>query len=256
MKILSLCLCLIALSFPLTAETGAEIMQKVVENQKADSSALDISMSLIDSGGRVSERRIQTLAWEDGGRTKTITLFLEPAAVRNTRFLTIENHDRDDDRWIYLPSLRKVKRIAASEKDGSFMGSDFSYADISAQEVDEAVHILLREETLEGRHCYVVESRPTQQAESSYGKTVSWVDGETYLTVKVDLYAADAVSKVKEIVMEGLRQVQNRWIAEKITMKTLASGHSTVLETNQVKYDIPVNPGYFTTGFLQTGRIE
>ena len=106
---------------PLSAQTGREIMDKVLENQKPDSSAMDMQMNLIDSRGNESFRRIQTLTLDDNGNMKSITLFVEPTNIRNTRFLTIQNEGRDDDQWIYLPSLRKVKRIAAGERDGSFI---------------------------------------------------------------------------------------------------------------------------------------
>ena len=97
----------------LQAETGREIMQKVIDVQKVKSSAMDMRMNLIDSRGNVDTRRLQTLVLDEDGLARTITIFLEPAGVKNTRFLTIENESRNDDQWIYLPALRKVKRIVA-----------------------------------------------------------------------------------------------------------------------------------------------
>ncbi len=240
--------------FPVTAESGREIMDKVMDNQKPGNSAMDIRMNLIDSRGNRSTRRIQTLTSDEDGLIRTITLFLEPANVRNTRFLTIENEDRDNDQWIYLPALRKVKRIAAGERDGSFMGSDFSYSDMSGQELDDSEHRILRDESIGGRHCWVVESTAKPGSDPAYGRVVSWVDKETYLTVRVCLYDEDGTNQLKEITMEGFRTIDGYWSAEKTTMETLASGHRTILETRQIRYNIDINPGYFTTNFLQTGR--
>lgn len=244
----------LVLIFLLSAQTGRDVMQKVLDNQKPDSSAMDIRMNLIDSRGNVSNRRIQTLTLEVDRKVKSITLFMEPANVKNTRFLTIQNDDRDDDQWIYLPSLRKVKRIAAGERDGSFMGSDFSYSDMSGNDLDDSEYTILREEELSGRSCWVIQAVGLPEIESTYGKIISWVDKETYLTLKVDFYDDDGKTKIKELTMEGLKETDGFWFAEKTTMKTIASDHQTVLEIGQVKYNIPINPGYFTTNFLQTGR--
>lgn len=242
----------------LAAQTGSEIMQRVSDEREVNSSALDIQMTLIDNDGSTGTRRIQTLILNDNGLTKTITLFLEPASVRNTRFLTLENEGRADDQWIFLPSLRKVKRIASGEKDGSFMGSDFSYSDMgsSGSSVDDSTHTILKVEDYNGRKCFVVESIPRAGTDNTYGKYVSWVDKISWLTLKVEFYSKDRRTQIKELNSENISNENGHWIAKKITMETLESGHKTVLEIKQVKYDIPLNSGFFTTIFLETGRSK
>lgn len=251
-------LLLVLLVPALTAETGAEIMHQVIDTQKADSSAMDIRMILTDKEGNSNSRRIQTLVANDNGLTKTITLFLEPASVKNTRFLTIQNESRNDDQWIYLPALRKIKRIAATEKGGSFMGSDFSYSDMSYSDasVDEAEHTLLREEMYNGYDCFVVESIPIDGTDSAYGKEISWVDKQTWLVAKVEFYGRNGLEMVKLLTAEEFKRTQDRWQAGKITMSTIGTGHRTTLEIRQVKYNIQINPAFFTTGFLKTGRTR
>ena len=257
-KILSIFILTSVLVTAITAQTGSEIMQKVIDAQKVSSSAMDIQMTLIDKDGDTSTRRIQTLILNENDLTKTITLFLEPASVRNTRFLTVENEDRTDDQWIFLPALRKVKRIAAGEKDGSFMGSDFSYSDMgsSGSSVDDSTQTILREEKYNGRYCYVVESIPKTGSDKNYGKYITWVDKTSWLTLKVEFYSKDERTLIKELSSENIVKENGHWIAKKITMKTMESGHKTILEIKQVKYDIPLNSGYFTTTFLETGRAK
>ena len=257
-KILYILILTSVLSTTLAAQTGSEIMQNVIDAQEVDSSAMDIQMTLIDKDGSRGTRRIQTLILNDNGLTKTITLFHEPASVRNTRFLTVENDGRTDDQWIFLPSLRKVKRIASGEKDGSFMGSDFSYADMgsSVSSVDDSTHTILKEEDCNGRKCFVVESIPSPGADSNYGKYVSWVDKISWLTVKVEFYSKNGLKQIKELNSENISRENGHWVAKIITMETLESGNKTVLDIKQVKYDIPLNPGYFTTTFLETGRAK
>ena len=243
----------------LPAESGRDIIKRVIDSQEVSSSAMDMQMSLVDRGEVMRTMRFQSLMRDDNGLTKTITLFLEPASVKNTRFLTVENEKRNDDQWIYLPALRKVKRIASSEKGGSFMGSDFSYADMSllgAMSLDDSKHTLLKEESFMGHDWYVVESVTKPSVDSVYRKKVTWVDKTGWYTVKVEFYSAKGNTKVKELISEDFKLVQDRWTAGTITMKTMDSGHSTILNLVQVKYDIPMKPSFFTTRFLETGRAQ
>lgn len=237
------------------AITGNAVMQHVMETQSADSSAMDLRLTLTDASGSSRERRLQTLTMTEGGLTNTITVFLSPASVRNTRFLTRERADGTDDQWIFLPAVGRVKRIAATEGGGSFMGSDFTYSDMASTtyDTDEAEHTLLRQETLQGRETYVVESIPI--GASDYGKTIIWVDTETYLPMKVEFYDKSSNSIVKELVTDDITFTEGRWITRSITMTTKATGHSTNIEILQAKYNIPMNSGYFTTTFLETGRV-
>ena len=257
-KNLSILILLSVLATALIAQTGTEIMQNVIDAQEVSSSAMDIQMTLIDKEGGTGTRRIQTLILNDNGLTKTITLFLEPASVRNTRFLTVENEGRADDQWIFLPALRKVKRIASGEKDGSFMGSDFSYADMgsSGSSVDDSTHTILKEEDYNSRNCFVVESIPKAGTDNNYGKYVTWVDKISWLTLKVEFYSKDGRTQIKELNSENITNENGHWVAKKITMETLENGHKTVLDIKQVKYDIPLNSGFFTTTFLETGRTK
>jgi len=249
----------ILLFFPIpllsAAETAGEIMQKVTDNQNPSSRAMDMEMEILDARGNSSYRRLQTLTLNREGLTSSITIFLEPAPVRNTRFLTIQNSGRPDDQWIFLPALGRTRRIASGERNGSFMGSDFSYSDMEGQQADESDHSLLREESLEARDCWVVESVPRSGSGSPYGRMISWVDKATYLTLRVDLYLPGKSEPEKRIRMEGFRQVQNRWTADTTEMETLATGHRTRISVRQVKFDIPLSPDYFSTAFLQTGRL-
>lgn len=251
-----LLLALVLLSSPTAqAESGRKVMERVLDARSVESSAMDIEMTLIPPDGKRSTRRIQTLALDTDDLSGTITVFLEPASVRNTRFLTIENRDRPDDQWIYLPSLRRVRRIASSERDSSFMGSDFSYSDMSfsAGSIEDSTHTLLRDETLHGRTCAVVESVP-DPGTSIYSRQISWVDRETWLPLRVEFFTEGGEQPVKIMEAGGLRRVDGRRLTDRITMTTVESGHRTVLDIRQVRYDVPLDPGYFTTVFLETGR--
>jgi len=227
-----------------------EIMDKVMEVQSSTSSAMDMALTLIDPSGQERTRRLQTLSLTENDRTSSITVFLSPSSVKNTRFLAVENEQGKTDQWIYLPALKRVKRIAANEEGGSFMGSDFSYADMASTtyDADEATHTLLEEtDTL-----YKVRSVPFDT--TTYGKTETTVDKATFLPLQVDFYAKDGVTLEKQLLTKETEQINGRWIPKVITMTTISSGHSTRIEIIQAQYDIAMNSNYFTTRFLETGR--
>jgi len=256
LKIIVITLLLTIIPTLLFAQQTAEaIMQKVMDEQSSDTAAMDINLLLIEANGEVRERRIQTLALTEKHLTSTITVFLSPASVKNTRFLTKERADGGDDQWIFLPALGRVKRIAATEGGGSFMGSDFTYADMASTTYDtsEAKHTLIGEESVNGRSSYKISSIPYDS--SNYVKTVIWVDKEHYLPLKVEFYEKDPNTITKTLVADEIANIGGRWITKTVTMTTLATKHSTKVDILQARYNIPIPSGYFSTAFLETGRI-
>jgi outer membrane lipoprotein-sorting protein len=184
-------------------------------------------------------------------------VFQSPATVKGTRFLTMDNDKGKSDQWIYLPALGKVRRIASSESGGSFMGTDFSYDDMSlmSRDVSEDAHTLLREETLNGASCYVIQSLPKDPADFQYAKTVSWVDKSSYRMYKVELYnKRGAVEKLMET--SAYKDVLGRDTPTQTKIATVADGTSTTIYTDIIKYDDPIPEGVFTTTYLETGRAR
>jgi hypothetical protein len=168
----------------------------------------------------------------------------------------MDNASGKSDQWIFLPALGKVRRIASSESGGSFMGTDFSYDDMSLMDRDvaEDTHTVLREETLNGAACYVIESVPKDK-DFQYSKTVSWIDKSNYRTYKQELYnKRGAVEKLMEML--GYKDVQGRDTPTQTKVSTLAAGTSTTIYMDIVKYDDPIPEGVFTTAYLETGRVR
>lgn len=252
---LFLTLWLIAIVPSAAQETGYSVMERVMEANRAPTSALDIRLTLIDGDGNERERRLQTLTRTDGELTLTLTVFLAPASVENTRFLTVEKEGGGTDQWIFLPALGRSKRISAQQGGGSFMGSDFSYDDMGSTtyDPDQAEHLLVGQETVGGKLCHVVESRPT--GDSDYAKTVTWVDRETFLPLKVEFY--DTLASAPRKVMEASDQYRadGRWVSGTLLMTDRERNHSTRIEILQAKYGIPIDERYFTVAFLENGRI-
>jgi len=237
------------------AQDAHSIVERSRNRIQADTTSTRSRMVITARGGGVTERVMDQFSKQDAsGNNRMLIVFHEPASVRGTRFLTIENLGRDNDQWIFLPALGRVRRIAAAEGSGSFVGSDFSYDDIAAADrrADLDTHRLLRTELLGGRDCYVIESIP-RDAGFQYSRMIQWIDRENYVPHRVELFdRRGTLVKVLEVL--ELREVQGRVSAVSTRMSTLAAGTSTTINVMELRYDSPIPEGVFTTNFLATGR--
>jgi hypothetical protein len=246
----------LAFAAGVNAQDAAAIVRGSRDRIKADTISTRSRMVIAAKDGSTTERALDQYS-KDGPRgSRTIIVFQRPASVANTRFLTMETPGGADDRWIFLPSLGKVRRVAASEGSGSFMGTDMSYDDISSadRDVDQDNHRLLREEAYNGNPCYVIESTPKDPA-YQYSKMIQWIDKNSQVSHKIELYDKRG-AQVKLLEILSLRDVQGRLTPMTTKMTTLAAGTSTTIYVEIVKYDDPIPEGVFTTAFLETGRAR
>ncbi|MEX2443165.1 MAG: outer membrane lipoprotein-sorting protein [Alkalispirochaeta sp.] len=247
---------MIALALPAAAITGREIAENVQNRDAGDTTHALVNMRLVDDGGQTSDRVIEQYGREDSrGLTQNVIIFHEPASVADTRFLTLENDGRDDDQWIYLPALQRVRRIAGSEGDSSFMGTDFTYDDLQTRNIDEYQYELLREEEYEGRPVYVVETTPTDPDDSPYSRLVQWVDRERWIPLKIEFYDEDG-ELLKVNLVGRVERVQGYWTIINNTMENVQTGHRTELAIRRFQYNEELPDSLFTTNFLETGRAR
>jgi len=206
-------------------------------------------MILRNKQGQESKRqlRVKVLEVQDDGN-KSLFVFDNPRDVKGTAMLIHAHKDASDDQWLYLPALKRVKRISSSNKSGSFMGSEFSYEDLTAQEVEKFTYNYLREEPCAEWVCHVVERFPTEE-HSGYKRQVAWYDTEELRTVKVDYYdRKDA--HLKTLAIEGYQQYLDYfWRASTWTMTNHVTGKSTVMEWRNFKF----KSGLTNRDFTKTG---
>lgn len=238
----------------LSAQQGADIVAASRNRIKSDTVSTRSRMVITAKTGAVTERRMDQYEKDGPQGSRTIIVFHSPASVAGTRFLTMDKPASQSDRWIFLPSLGKIRRIAASEGSGSFMGSDLSYDDVSSmnREVNLDRHTILREDTLNGNRCYVIESVP-KDSSYQYSKMIQWIDKATLVNRKVELYDRRG-SMVKVLDILELKDVQARLTPMVTRMTNLSTGSSTTIYVEIIKYDDPIPEGVFTTGYLETGR--
>jgi len=240
----------------LNAQDAASIMNSARNRVQADTISSRSKMVITAKNGSTTERVIDQYSKDGPNGGRTVIVFQSPASVAGTRFLTMDNASGSTDQWIYLSELGKVRRIAASESGNSFMGTDFSYDDISAVDRDVSLdtHTLLREETLNGNSCYVIQSVPKDNS-YKYSKMISWVDKSSSLIYKVDIYNRKG-EHVKVMEMADFSNVQGRLTPKQTKVSTVGAGTSTTIYMEIIKYDDPIPEAVFTTAYLETGKVR
>jgi len=188
-----------------------------------------MTMTLINAKGQTKVRQMKSKTLELDGGDKSLMEFLSPADVKGTKFLNYEHAKKDDDQWLYLPALKRVKRISSKNKSGAFMGSEFSYEDISSFNIekydyknDEA-----KEEQLHGTEIYKVERFPNYKY-SGYTKQVSYIDKKSFLTLQVDYYDRKK-SLLKSAFFTDYKLIDGVYRTGKIQMKNFSNSKESIL---------------------------
>jgi hypothetical protein len=245
-------------NFSLDAQpTGKEIVQMVHDQPDGENSRSVMTMQLVNHRGAIRERTLLSYSLDVGEDSKSIMFFESPADVKGTGFLSwqYDNPDQDDDRWLYLPAMKKVRRISgASAKKENFMGSDFTYDDMGGRSVDEDQHQLLREEDFDGSACWVVEHTPLND-DATYSKRISWIRKDALTTLKVEFYdrmgALLKTLRASEIVKQG-----NYWTTRKLEMTNHQRNHKTLITLDRIEYDLAMDESMFTVPTLERGLLN
>lgn len=252
---------LVVLAFAATAmaQTGREIAQKVKDRPDGDTRQSELVMKLINKRGAVRERKLISYSIDVGAGKKdrkSIMFFLYPGDVKGTGFLTwdYDKPDKDDDRWLYLPAMKKTRRISGSSaKQDYFMGSDFTYDDMGSRNVDEDSHQLLGEETIGGHKCWKLEYTPKDKREI-YSRKVAWIRQDCLIATKVEYY--DKMGKLhRRLELSDIAKVSGFWIAKKLHMTNVQTNHQTILEFKDPKFNTPMNEAQFSVSTLEKGRF-
>jgi len=240
--------------------TGREIMGWADARDDGDKSTTDMKMVLIDKNGSQRKRTIRSLRMDVGEDTYSLMFFLDPADVKDTGFLTYDYDDdeRDDDQWLYLPALKKTKRIASGDKSGSFMGSDFSFADMTDRPLDYYDYKLLKESEVDGEPVWIVEAIPNTEKEvdeTGYTKQIAFVRQDNHVVVRSKSWLKKG-GRNKYFDVKKLEQIDGIWTATEMTMTTKKGKktlHKTVLVSDNVRYGQKMDDDDFSIRKLEQG---
>jgi len=236
-------------------EKGLEIAKNIKARDLGwGDSQSEMIMTLRNKKGQevVRNMRSKTLEVADDG-DKGLTIFDTPADVRGTAFLSFSHISESDDQWIFLPALKRVKRIASRNKSGPFLGSEFAFEDLSSFEVEKNTYNYLRDEELDGMEVYVSEMRPIDKY-SGYSRMVAWIDKEHYRVHKVDYYdKRDTLLKTLTVTDYKLYK-DKYWRADKQFMVNHKTGKSTDIEIKNLVFGVGLSDADFNENRLQRAR--
>lgn len=237
-----------------------EIMQKVEDRDDGDNRITSMEMVLIDKKGKERVRRTRTHRKDRGDDVLKLMFFLRPADVRNTGFLTYDYDDpeRDDDQWLYLPALKKSKRIASSDTSKSFMGSDFTYADMTSRNLEDYDFRLLKTQKVKDKETWLIEALPRNDEvvdETGYTKSVLFVRQDNYVVIRAVHFVKEG-SRLKYLDVKRLELFGGIWEPTEIHMTTKKGRmtlHKTILRHREVKFDQELDESFFTVRRLEKG---
>ena len=244
------------LSVPALSQTPEERgLAIAIESDKRDQGFIDtianMKMILRNRAGKESNRNVRIKNLEvKGDGDKSLSIFDEPADVKGTTSLTWSHSTKPDDQWLYLPALKRVKRISSKNKSGPFMGSEFAFEDIGSQEVDKYSYKYLRDESIDGAQSFVIERYPNDK-NSGYTKQIAWIEQERYIALKIEYYDRKG-ALLKTLAASDFEQYLNKfWRAGTLEMVNHQSGKSTRLEFSNYQFQTGLRDADFSKNALK-----
>ncbi len=235
--------------------TGREIAQKVYDREDGDSRESEMTLTLVNKNGAERVRKVKSFSIDQGKDRKSVMFFEYPGDVRNTGFLTYDYDDpsKEDDKWLYLPAMKKTRRISgSSSKTQYFMGTDFTYDDMGKKNVDESQHQLLREEKLGEFDTWVLESVP-KDPDEIYSRKVMWIRKDCLIAIKGEYY--DRHNELHRVFeASDLKQIDGFWTVGRMEMRNVQNGHKTIILNENQKYNTDLSADMFTVPRLERGK--
>jgi hypothetical protein len=240
--------------------TAREIMQRVEDRDEGNPSIIDVEMTLIDKSGKKRLREIRAFGMDRGEDELQLLFFLSPADLEDTGFLTYDYDEsgKDDDQWLYLPALRKTKRIASNDRSGRFMGSDFSYADLTSRDLDQYDYTLMKEAEVGGVKVWQIESVPRTKEEireTGYTKSILFVRQDNYVVIRSVGWLKKG-GRLKYMDVKALEKIDGVWIGTEIHMTTKKGQktlHKTILRNGNIRLRQEIDEDFFTVRQLEKG---
>ncbi len=250
---------------PAWGMTAQEIMEKADQREDGDTVIAETVMVLVDKRNNQRVRQMKRFEKDFGKDSKSVVFFSAPADVRNTAFLSYDWDDeaQDDDSWLYLPALKKVKRIASSDKSGSFMGSDFTYSDISGLDINDWQYKFDKtpNQIESNKEVWVILGAPKKNKaqkvieETGYLKSKVWVRKDNFMIVKGKFWVKKG-RKIKYLTVKDIRLVDGIWTGFEVRMITTKRGkmeHGSILKTNSILYNQKLQLDMFSTQRMTRG---
>ncbi|HNQ68236.1 MAG TPA: outer membrane lipoprotein-sorting protein [Bacteroidales bacterium] len=238
----------------LNAQDAKEIVNNSTKAIMSDAMEMTSTLKIYDNKGNVRTRQVKNTTKKFGDATKTMIKFLSPADVQGTGMLIYDYEEKDDDMWVYLPSLKKTRRIVSSEKSSSFMGSEFSNSDMSKPKMSDYEYKLLGTETINGKEYYKIESTcksPEIETSENFKRKIAYIEKVTYLPYKTETYDKDN-KLIKTITMTDYRkQTNGKYMAYKMVAENNKNGRKSEIIITSFVTTSSLEENYFSTSNLE-----
>jgi len=252
--------------FAASSPAAIDIVNKVNNVDDGEQVTRKLTMTMIDKRGKIRVRETQAYRKYYQGEKRTVLFYKKPTNVKGTAFLTFDYKDsaKDDDQWLYLPAMRKVRRISSSDRGDYFLGTDFTYEDIMLEGklvLTDYDFSVLRDEsvTLESGESFdtvVLTGLPKNQViakDLGYARTQVWVDTKNWLVVKADYWDLKNQA-LKSLAMTDIRTVDEIITRHTLTINNHKTGHTSIFRFSEVDYLSPVKDSLFSKRALKQGR--
>lgn len=240
--------------------TGLDVALQINARDEGQSVSRNLTMEMIDRRGKKRIRETRGFRKYFGQEKRTVIFYLSPKSVKDTAFMTYDypTANKDDDQWLYLPAMRKVRRISASDRGDYFLGTDFTYEDIKKETkvtIEDYDRKTLRQDNIDGHRVFVVESIPVNADvanELGYSKVLQWVDADIWIVRKAEFWG-NRGKLLKTITSSDIRQVQAIWTTHRLEVFNHKTKHQTIFTFSDVDYQSPVKNALFTKRTLRRG---
>lgn len=237
-------------------ESPGALIDRAFKNLYADDYVQEMTLATSRGGGQALVRRVQVTRKQSVRPGKALVRFLEPPTLRRTSVLVLENEGAYDDFWVYLPALKRTRRIGGAQRADSFFGTDLSYEDVEPKHAEDWQVKRLGQDTVAGQPCVLLELVPREGYESTYEKMISCIDPTVATILRTEFFDRGKRRKLLLVDPESVREISGRFIPFKMTISTARRRTETVVETKlyDIRSDVPDD--LFTTWNLESGNAD
>lgn len=243
LRLLSCCWIILAIScFRAHAQemTGKDLARKVFDRDRGKNAVSTAQMVFVSKEGHQKVRQFTLKRFTENNLETQIIRFIAPADIEGTGFLTIEKPGWKTEQFLFLPALRRSRRIVTSQKSHRFVNSDFTYEDMERHSVDVYNYAITGSKTLDNQECHVLETTPKKETESQYNLVRSLISKQTLVPLKAEYFDKQG-THIKTYQVLKLEQVQGIWTESSVTMKDLTKGHTTHIKLENIIYNTDID---------------
>jgi len=252
MPLITAALALMLAAAPAAAQEARQVMEEAQRRAQADSQHYEGLLQVVDSKGKVSDKRWVYDRLGSHGRSRSLLTFVQPAEVKGVALLVVNFPDRASDQWMWTPAIQRERRIALQDRSTRFFGTDFSFEDLEERDTEQYDYRMLGEESIDGVPCWKIESRPRAGKSSQYTSSIVWVRRDNYAFQRIENYVKNIV--VRRLKYSRIENVQGIWTARELEMADLKRNSRTILTLEKLAYNVPMKEENFTLQALRRGQ--